>query len=268
METGGSHFPVLHAPHGTELKSTTLWPSTVEGQSAESDPGESQGPGGRLWNYLEAVGRWVTRSEAVDKMGSGGLQSDLIVARCREADIEMAMAAGDQRQAVASGDAIDRGHLQLGCAESAGAPDRESARTADGLQTEGNVARPVASGEFFGAEPEEGQLGILRRGKHPNRCARGPQKTGESAAGRNSGRGGSDGKNRLSRGELFIDWFPLVHMQIKGLVFVSDTDIDMARLDEILGKCRNCQGQGWDDQEQFHNKQEVGLNPMQIVCNR
>lgn len=268
MKPGGSHFPVLHAPHGKELKSTTLWPSTVEGQSADANSGESQGPGGRLWNYLEAVGRWVTRSEAVDEMGSGGLKSYQIVARSRETESVVPVAARHQKESVVIGNSIGRGHFHFGSSESAGAPDRESARTADGFQTEGDVARPVAGGEFFGAEPEEGQLGILRRGKHPNRCARGPQKTGESAAGRNSGRGGSDGKNRLSRGELFIDWFPLVHMQIKSLVFVSDTDIDMARLDEILGKSGNCQGQGWDDQEQFHNKQEVGLNPMQTVCNR
>ncbi len=56
MEPGGSHFPVLHAPHGTELNPTTLWPSTVEGQSADSGSGEGQGPGGGLGNYLEAVG--------------------------------------------------------------------------------------------------------------------------------------------------------------------------------------------------------------------
>ena len=140
----------------------------------------------------------------------------------------MAVAAGDQKQSIVTGNPIGRGHLQLGRAESAGAPDRESARTADGFQTESDIARPVAGGEFFGAEPEEGQLGILCRGKHPNRCARGPQKTGESAARRNSGCRGSDCKNRLSWGELLIDWFLLMNMQIKGLVFVSDTDIDMA----------------------------------------
>ena len=68
------------------------------------------------------------------------------------------------------------------------------------------------------------------------------------------GRSGSDGENRLARGELLIEWFLLMHMQIKSLIFVSDTDIDMAGLDKSLGKSGNHQGQGWDDQEQFHNK--------------
>jgi hypothetical protein len=43
-------------------------------------------------------------------------------------------------------------------------------------------------------------------------------------------------------------------MQIKGLVFVSDTDIDMAGLDEGLGKSRDYEGQGWNDQGQFHRE--------------
>jgi hypothetical protein len=56
-------------------------------------------------------------------------------------------------------------------------------------------------------------------------------------------------------------------MQIKGLIFVSDTDIDMAGLDECLGKRRDYQGQRWNDQGQFHRESGASFKPMQTVCN-